>query len=214
MLRSDAAKKPSKGPRNCTRGPGSGSGPKPGARVGARQRFGPPERPATPASQEPPLRVDRKPIQRGVEDRVSVQGPGSSLCARSPNPIPKPNRGASRYCEENPRPKPPNGVLVEPTHRSRPRPDQGGRYPALGAHLRFLRTDKRGVIRVEGGPEGVIPNVAKGDRRTIRHPVPKDMDAEGREGVPPTKKGLFPVAAQIRVDHGADPEDFAGVEGC
>ena len=69
------------------------------------------------------------------------------------------------------------------------------------------------MIQVEGDPEGVIPSVAKGDRRTIRHPVPKDMDAEGREGVPPTKKGLFPVTAQIRVDHGADPEDFAGVEG-
>lgn len=32
------------------------------------------------------------------------------------------------------------------------------------------------------------------------------------EGVPPTKKGLFPVAAQIGVDHGANPQDFAGVK--
>jgi hypothetical protein len=70
------------------------------------------------------------------------------------------------------------------------------------------------VIQVVGDPEGVIPSVAKGDRRTIRHPAPVSRDSERFEGVPSTKKGLFPVAAQIRVDHGADPEDFAGVEGC
>lgn len=192
MQRFDAAKKPSKGPRNCTRVPRSGSGPKPGARVGARQRSEPPERPATPASQEPPRRVDRKPIQRGAEDPVYCQDPGPSLYARFPNPIPKPNRGASRCCEENLRPKPPNEVFFESKHRNRPRPDLGGRYPALGAPLRFLRTDKRGVIQVEGDPEGVIPSVAKGDRRTIRHPALVSRDSERFEGVPSTKKGLIP----------------------
>lgn len=105
-------------------------------------------------------------------------------------------------------------ALVEATPASRPRPVQGGGYPVPVAPPWFQRTDKRGVIRVEGAPEGVIPIVAKGDRRTIHHPVPKDVDAEGREGVPPTKKGLFPVTAQIRVDHGADLQDFAGVKGC